>query len=284
MLAFVPSLMEVRIARQYGFCFGVRRAIQLAEKFEGELTTYGPLVHNPYELERLEKRGITSTLEIQSISTPTILVRAHGIAPGIMGELRQKGEVIDGTCPLVKKVHGIAQMLDRSGYTVLIFGQKNHPEMIGTQGYIGGRGIILHSAQEAGEFEGKHDKIVLISQTTEIEDEFQQVEGILKSKYPHLRVIDTICEPTKSNQDAAMELAKECDLVVVVGGRNSSNTRKLADNCAKVTRAVHIERPEELDSLDLSGVNLLGLTAGASTPDWLFDAIIARARELAKSR
>lgn len=272
--------MEVRIARQYGFCFGVRRAIKIADEFDGPLTTFGPLVHNPYEVKRLEEKGIASTLEIPNIKTENILVRAHGIAPAVMDELKKKGKVVDGTCPLVKKVHGIAQMLDRAGYKILIFGQKNHPETKGTQGYIGNKGIVIENAEEAKQFSGSYDKIALISQTTEIIEEFKEIESILKEKYPNLRVLDTICQPTKENQNAATELARESDLVVVVGGKNSSNTKKLAINCSKITKAVHIENPEELDKLDYDGVNVLGLTAGASTPDWLFDRIVAKAEEI----
>ncbi|HLD19548.1 MAG TPA: 4-hydroxy-3-methylbut-2-enyl diphosphate reductase [Candidatus Nanoarchaeia archaeon] len=274
--------MEVKVARQYGFCFGVRRAIQLADEFKGELTTYGPLVHNPFEVKRLEERGIQSTLEIAQIKTPNILVRAHGIAPDVMQELKEKGNVIDGTCPLVKKVHGIAQMLDRSGYTIFIFGQKNHPETIGTQGYIGNKAIVVHDAEEARKVSGEYQKVALISQTTEIIDEFHEIENILKEKYPNLRVIDTICQPTKENQNAAIELARESDFVIVVGGRNSSNSKKLTLNCAKITRAVQIENPQEIDNLDFSNVKVLGLTAGASTPDWLFDEVVARAKEIAQ--
>ena len=274
--------MEVTVARQYGFCFGVRRAIQIADELSAPLTTYGPLVHNPYEVSRLEGKGVKSSLDIQEIKTPNILVRAHGITPSVMEELKLKGKVIDGTCPLVKKVHGIAQMLDKNGYKILIFGQKSHPETIGTQGYIGNRADVIHNTQEAENFSGDYDKIALISQTTEIIGEFNEVVAILLKKYPHLRVIDTICEPTKENQNAAVELAKESDLVVVVGGKNSSNTRKLMLNCEKITRAVHIESPEELDKLDFSGVKILGLTSGASTPDWLFDKVVIKAKELAK--
>src|SRR3989344_2094307 len=160
--------MEVKIARQYGFCFGVRRAIKLADEFGEPLTTYGPLVHNPFEVDRLEKKGISSTLEIPVISTKTILVRAHGISPKVMEELKSKGEVVDGTCPLVKKVHGIAQMLDRGNYTIIIFGQKEHPEIIGIQGYIGNKAIVVRDANEARELVIKDEKVALISQTTEI--------------------------------------------------------------------------------------------------------------------
>ena len=259
---------SVELAKHSGFCFGVRRAIRLAQnavKTRKTIYSLGPLIHNRQEVERLEKRGIHVIEKLSEIKSGTLIIRSHGVHPELMKKAKEKGlSIIDATCPFVKKVQELSTLLQKEDYEVIVVGEKDHPEILSL------RGVKVVAKVSDTEKYKKRKKLGVISQTTQAIENFSEVVGALLKKTSELKVFNTICESTLRRQKSAYELACRCDLMLVVGGYNSANTRRLAEICKKSrTETHHIETADEIKSSWLKGEKNIGITAGASTPDWI---------------
>lgn len=278
--------MRIELAKTYGFCTGVRRAIRLTEKIadssKEKVQTFGPLIHNAEELDRLKSKGIIEINEISKIDERfSVVIRAHGVSPNIERELREKtSHTYDATCPLVKRIHGIVKMLSKKGYSIIIKGDINHPEVEGILGYAGKNALVISNFSDAKKLKIKNKKIALVSQSTEIPEEFEKISSFLKKNYPHIRIFDTICAPTKLAKLSAAELAKESDLMLVVGGKNSSNTKKLAKVCSKYCKTIQIESSKELNAKMVKNVDKIGITSGASTPDYIVKEVVKKLKQI----
>lgn len=266
--------MKIEIADKAGFCPGVKRAIELAENAAakyGEVWTLGELIHNEHAIEELEKKGIHTAGTVKEAAGKPLVIRSHGV-PRTTEEAARKyaGEVIDATCPFVKQIHKIAADVTESG-TLIVLGDKDHPEVIGI---IGNANCKAFTAKTFGEVETILNKrppkpVVTVVQTTFDSSAFSEISQGLKEKYSCVEIHDTICTATVQRQKSAMELAQRAALMIVVGGRSSSNTRKLTDICESCTRTVFVTSAEEIPPQVLNGLqadDIIGITAGASTP------------------
>jgi len=278
--------MQIKLANKYGFCLGVKRALRIAENLSGssgnKIQTFGALIHNPRELKRLKAKGIIEINQISKVNEKLpIVIRAHGISPAVEAKLRKKAaKTIDATCPLVKKTHGIVAMLAKNGYSIVILGEINHPEIRGILGHTNKNAVVVNNCKEAEKIDIKADKIALLVQSTEIPEEFDKIGRLLKKKYPDIRIFDTLCNPTKLAKEAAMKLARESDLMIVIGGKNSSNTKKLTQVCSKCCRTIQIEDAKELNKKMLRNANKIGITAGASTPGYIVKEVINKLKRI----
>jgi 4-hydroxy-3-methylbut-2-enyl diphosphate reductase len=279
--------MEIILADSLGFCMGVKRAVDLAyrarEKSDGlPVVTLGPLIHNAQEIERLSGDGIEEGAIDHLPASGTVVIRAHGVAPQAYEELRARGlRVMDGTCPYVHYSQRKAVELEESGYTVVIVGDRDHPEIRGILGCLSEQAYVVKSEAEA-EALPPLERIGTIAQTTISPQKYAAVVAALGARAAELKVCETICDATEENQAAVRELASTVDLVVVVGGRHSANSRKLVEVAREVcARVMLIEAPEEIKPEDLRAASRVGLSAGASTPDWMIERVVARLRQLA---
>ncbi|MEW5911002.1 MAG: 4-hydroxy-3-methylbut-2-enyl diphosphate reductase [Thermodesulfobacteriota bacterium] len=282
--------MKVRLARHAGFCMGVRRAMELAlgaaHASESPIHTYGPLIHNPQVLELLASKGIHA---LPSLPPPgsqkggTVIIRAHGVPPQERARLKEAGfaAVIDGTCPRVIRVQAIIARAAKQGADVVIVGDPSHPEVVGLLGHAQGRGQVVSGPEQVAALPPLKS-VVAVAQTTQTGENFQAVVEALHRRFGAVEVHQTICEATRRRQDEVKSLAAEVEGLVVVGGKTSGNTKRLAQVAAAAGKPVFlVETAEELDRRALAELNLVGVTAGASTPNWLIKRVL---RELAAIR
>lgn len=273
--------MKIYIADYAGFCFGVKRAIEIAENTLSQLNeneqiySLGPLVHNPQVVEKFNRKGLKVINNTDEINNGKIIIRSHGISGNLQKRLESKNlELIDGTCPYVKAVHNKVKNYHEKGYKIVIIGDKNHPEVIGINGWCNDEAIIINSEEEANNIPD-YDKICVVSQTTNTQEKFQKLSDIVAKKGKEVKVFNTICNATNQRQSACEELAKKVDAMIVIGGYHSSNTNKLAEISRKYCKNVyHIETHDELPLDEISKFNTVGITAGASTPDWIIEEVI----------
>ncbi len=273
--------MEIRLAENYGFCFGVKRAIEIAEESKNAYT-YGPLIHNREEINRLEENfNVVTAHEIDELeNTDKVIIRTHGIVKDELKKLKSSGkEIIDATCPFVTKPQEIVEEMSQAGYKVIIFGDQKHPEVKGVKSYAVNEPIVVMDVAELAE-QYLGPKVAVVSQTTRKVKEFMKIVNYLVENVKEVRVFNTICNATFENQEAADKLSREADVMVVIGGKNSSNTKQLFSivqrNCPA---SYHIEVPEELEAEWFVGKKLCGVTAGASTPDWIIQNVIEKIRK-----
>ncbi|MDY6915733.1 MAG: 4-hydroxy-3-methylbut-2-enyl diphosphate reductase [Candidatus Cloacimonadota bacterium] len=263
--------MNVRIAKNSGFCFGVKRAIKIAlatGKKYSNVITLGPIIHNPQMVEKLRKNGIDYVENIAEIKRRPTIIRSHGVTKDILGKLKEKNiEIIDATCPYVSKTHNYAKELNEKGYQIIIMGDKNHPEVIALRSYVEGEAIIASHPSELPA--KKFSKVAIISQTTRNVEDLQKMVSYLIPKSAELLVVNTICNATIIRQKSTLKLAKKSDLMIVIGGKNSSNTKMLAKISANFIETYHIEMEDELNEKWFKNKSEIGITAGASTPDWV---------------
>jgi len=283
--------MKTRLARTAGFCMGVRRAMELALSAahrgpeQAPVYTFGPLIHNPQVLELLETKGVGVLHQVPppgSQKGGTVIIRAHGVPPEQKQALKAAGfsKVVDGTCPRVIRVQAIIQRAARAGADPVIVGDPEHPEVVGLVGHSLGRGHVVRRPEEvAGLPELK--EVVVVAQTTQSQELFDQVVAALERRFGSVKVHQTICEATHSRQDEVLNLAREVQGMVVVGGRQSGNTRRLAQLASRHGPVFMVETEEELDRRELSRLELVGVTAGASTPNWMIKRVM---RELGAIR
>lgn len=283
-------MVEIVVAEHAGFCFGVKRAVKLAEessqeaKEGGRVFTLGPIIHNPQEVNRLKSLGVEPLENEELKPGDTIIIRSHGIPPEKEKELRDMGlKVIDATCPYVKAVHEAVCQLTQEGYFVVLVGEKNHPEVVGTLGYLracNGKGIVVETLEDLREAL-KYERVGVVAQTTQNEEFFKKVVGELALWVKELKVINTICNATSLRQEAVRKLAPEVDVVIVVGGKNSGNTRRLYYIAKELNpNTYHVETEEELEPEWFKNAKRVGITAGASTPDWIIERVISRIKEI----
>jgi len=263
--------MNVKIAKNSGFCFGVKRAIRIAldaSEMNSEIVTLGSIIHNPQMVEKLNEKKIFMVNSIEEINGKPTLIRSHGIKKAEFEELQKKGiEIIDATCPYVYKAQRYASQLSEEGYPIIILGDESHPEVIAIRSYISGENYVVEDPLKIPQ--KKFSKVAVISQTTRNIDDLKKLIQTLIPKCNELRIINTICNATSVRQEASLKLAQESDLMIVIGGRNSSNTKMLAKISAQFIETHHIETEKELSFKWLENKKNIGLTAGASTPDWI---------------
>ncbi len=271
--------MQVKLASNYGFCFGVKRAIKIAEEYRNS-STMGPLIHNQDEINRLKKDfnvGLYTNLSDVK-DNDTVIIRTHGIPKNDLKILKQQNaKVINATCPFVTTPQQIVKKMSAEGYSILIFGDADHPEVKGVQSY-GEDQEDVHIALEPADLEKtifKNNKIATIAQTTKKKEKYLEIVNSLILKNKEVRVFNTICDATFENQDAARELSKEVDVMVVIGGKNSSNTKQLHSICLESCKDSYlIENESEIDIAWFKNKKLCGITAGASTPDWIIQQVV----------
>ncbi len=266
--------MKVKFAKTAGFCMGVRRAMEmvLAEANRGDdpLFTFGPLIHNNQVLNLLASKGVQPVDDLDGLQTGRIVIRAHGIPPQKRQALRETGlKIIDATCPKVARVQAIIRYHTKKGYTAVIVGDEDHAEVIGLMGYSKGQGHVIQSAEGVPSLPHV-DRIFVVAQTTQNEENYRQVVKALKKRYPDLLVFDTICDATRERQEEVRSLAGHVDALVVVGGYHSGNTQRLVE----VSRSAgiptfHVETEKDLNKEELREMELIAVTAGASTPNWM---------------
>ncbi len=273
--------MEIVRAEKYGFCFGVKRAIKIAEEHPGS-TTLGPLIHNNLEIGRLKERfnvGLANTIEEIDEGRATV-IRTHGIPKEDLKKLKAKGgEVIDATCPFVTKPQQIVEEMSREGYDVVIFGDVKHPEIKGVMSYAEGPVYAALSVEELEKIHLK-ERVAVVAQTTRKIEEYNKIINYLVPRHKEVRVFNTICNATFENQDAARELAQKADVMIVIGGKQSSNTKQLYSICKTYCPdSYHVESKDELEKSWFENKKICGITAGASTPEWIIEEIIGKIRE-----
>ena len=280
--------MKIEKAAEMGFCFGVRRAIEIVEKASrerGPLQTLGPLVHNQQVVDRLAEGGVTTAKSLENIKGGIVAIPSHGVGPEIIKQIKSRGfEIIDATCPFVRKAQVIAQKLGKEEFRVLVFGDASHPEV---QAVLGWSGKKASATLEIPQLDTHPKRLGILCQTTQNQERFADfVAKIITSgptRFSELRIFNTICDATRKHQAAAFELAKKVNLVIVVGGRDSANTKRLAEICSDTGVATyHIETAEELELSWIQGKQHVGITAGASTPDDIIDKVVLKLEEAAK--
>jgi (E)-4-hydroxy-3-methyl-but-2-enyl pyrophosphate reductase len=270
--------MKVVIAQKCGFCHGVRNAITTAEKVltrQKDVYSLGPIIHNKDEVERLAKGGLRTVNKVEEIESGTVIIRSHGAAPGQIAKLKDKGlKIVDATCGLVKRLQKIARELEKDGYKVVIVGDANHPE---TQAVVGGGKdvVVIANVSDLRELPS-NCKLGVVCQTTESPDHFgRMLAAIARDNFGELKVVNTLCREAIKRQESAVQLCKQVDIMFVLGGLESANTRRLAELCkSNNSETYHLENWNGLDKALLSGKDIAGVTAGASTPDWVIDEFV----------
>ena len=268
--------MKIELAENYGFCFGVKRAIKIAEE-NVNASTYGALIHNSKEIERLEKDfkvGLTDNHKSFKAGEKAI-VRTHGIPKNELQELRDtKVEVVDATCPYVTKPQQICQEMSEEGYDIIIFGDEAHPEIKGVKSYATYGARVVTSTKDIEDLKLK-DKIALVAQTTRKVEDYMEIANYLIPRYKEVRVFNTICNATFENQEAVRKISTKADVMIIIGGKNSSNTKQLfsisRDNCHN---SYHIEDEKDLNIEWFRDKSFCGVSAGASTPDWIIQNVV----------
>ncbi len=268
--------MKIRIAENAGFCYGVRRAIKIADEAlikNKTIFSLGPIIHNPQVVKDYENKGLKVVEDINEAKN-AVLIRSHGVSPQIYESISKKNlECIDATCPFVKEAQDYAKKLYEEGYLVVIIGDKNHPEVQAHIAYANYQAQVINSIQEAASIEAQ--KIGVISQTTQSVDNFVSIVSELVKKTKEIRIFNTICDATEKRQESAKKLALTSDLMIVIGGKNSANTRKLYEICKALCKnTYHIETKDELKKEWFKNARNVGITAGASTPSWIIEDII----------
>jgi len=276
--------MKIIAAEHRGFCYGVKRAVAMAQEcvgMEGEIHTLGPIIHNPQVVKSLSDQGIEVVNDLSSLTNnSTIIIRSHGVGPEVYTMAQDKNlKIVDATCPHVKKAQQAAHELFQAGYTVVVIGEKHHPEVKSIVEWSNNKAIVLETIDEAIELPVAL-KLGVVVQTTFAAEVFQTIVSILETKCQDIKICRTICTATDLRQQSALELASKVDVMLVVGGKNSANTTRLAKLCHDAGNLVcHIETAKELAIENFSGVETVGITAGASTPDWLIEEVYQKMQE-----
>lgn len=279
--------MKVILAKRAGFCFGVKRATQMAFEAAGidkKTYTLGPIIHSPQVVNKLEEMGVKALKNLDSIDSGTIIIRSHGVASDEISEaISKKLEIVDATCPFVKKAQEHVKSLSESGYGVVVVGDADHPEVQGIVSYGGDKVFVVGSGDEVKKLPIMN-KIGIVAQTTQSFENLKNVVSECLLRGGEIRVFNTICDATAVRQEEAKELARQVDCMLVVGGYNSANTRRLAEVCAELQpRTHHIETATEINPDWFQGVARVGVTAGASTPKWIIDEVMTRIEEINKN-
>ena len=272
--------MQVLLADEYGFCFGVERAVDMVEDAleEGEtVRSLGPLIHNEQEMARLGSHGVATISDpVQIKRGETAVIRAHGVTPEVQRELEEKAsKVVDATCPFVTRVQKLAARAAEQDRHVIVVGSPDHPEMIGVKGYAPNHAFVIRDESEVAGLPRLRNPLVVSQTTIKAKTFFDTAEAIKSKTDDEIQVVNTICSATRDRQDAARALAGMVDAFYIIGGRHSSNSVKLLAVCKEhCEKSFLIETEEEIDPSDIAGAERVGVTAGASTPEWLIQKIV----------
>lgn len=273
--------MKIELAKSYGFCFGVKRAIKIAEKYKNS-ATMGPLIHNEDEIRRLKKDfqvDLYSNLNDVK-KNDTVIIRTHGIPKNDLKELKAKNtKVINATCPFVTTPQQIVKNISKEGYSIVIFGDEDHPEVKGVKSYAVDQDdvYVILEIDDIKNISFKSKKIATIAQTTKKKEKYLELVNYLILRYKEVRVFNTICDATFENQDAAREISKKADIMIVIGGKSSSNTKQLHSICLEnCVDSYLIENENELEKAWFKNKEFCGITAGASTPDWVIQKVLEK--------
>ncbi|NLY04420.1 MAG: 4-hydroxy-3-methylbut-2-enyl diphosphate reductase [Campylobacter sp.] len=268
--------MRIELASSYGFCFGVKRAIKIAESSKNSVT-YGELIHNADEISRLKENFNVKTFTTMDefSDEKNVIIRTHGITKSDLKDLESRCKnIIDATCPFVTKPQNIVENMSEEGYDIVIYGDKNHPEIKGVMSYSKKPAFVILNVSELKDLKISR-KVAVVSQTTKKIEDYYQIVNYLMSRCSEVRVFNTICNATLENQEAARELAKRADVMIIIGGKNSSNTKQLHLICKESCKdSYHIENENELKKEWFTDKKLCGISAGASTPDWIIQKVI----------
>jgi len=281
--------LEIIVAKSAGFCFGVNNAVKtvnnLLEKQKDPIYTYGPIIHNAQVVDFLTSRGVVKVDDIdEADSNGHIVIRAHGVTPEIYKKILDKGLILeDATCPYVKKIHNLVKEKCEEGYKIIIVGDKNHPEVIGINGWCNNKAYIADTVEDLEILDESDEKICVVAQTTITKEKWVEITTALKKKFENILEFDTICSATSKRQNEAEEISKHVDMMVIIGGKSSSNTQKLYDICKKHCNLTYkIETSGDLPPVDIKKIKKIGISAGASTPDWVIEEVIKTMSELNK--
>jgi (E)-4-hydroxy-3-methyl-but-2-enyl pyrophosphate reductase len=280
--------MEVLLANEYGFCFGVERAVEMVEDALGvgaPVRTLGPLIHNTQEMQRLECEGVATIQDPAQVSKNDIaVIRAHGVTPQVQAELEHRAaQVVDATCPFVTRVQRLAEHAAKEGRHVVVAGNPQHPEMIGVVGYAPDNTFVVADANEVERLPPLHAPLVVSQTTLKLKTFLEVAEAVRSKADAEPQVVNTICSATRDRQDAARALAGLVDVFYIIGGKHSSNSIKLLAVCQEqCAHSFLIETQDEIDPQDLKGAKRVGVTAGASTPNWLIDQVVTRLKEIGR--
>jgi small subunit ribosomal protein S1 len=275
--------MEIKLAKNMGFCFGVKRAIRIARQVRRETNekvwTLGHIIHNPQVVKKLEEEGIVAADNLSEINTGYVIIRSHGVHPEILKKIRgKKLKEVDATCPLVKKAQERAKQLVSEGYETYVVGEREHPEVISI---VGGTEGKVHVIDSVGGLKIKDSKVGLVVQTTQSQDNLNRVVDYLLPRVLEMKVFNTICDVTSRRQKEVRRLAKKSDIVIIVGGKRSANTSRLAgiareEGCL----TYHIEEAKEIKDKWFTDVDRVSIASGASTPDWIIKGVIKKLKEI----
>ena len=277
--------MQILLVSEGGFCFGVRRAMKMAEDMlarHGHGVTLGPLIHNKEAVAQLQSQGLRTVESVEEIRPgEVVMLRTHGTGPGAICQLQERGvTLVDATCPFVARAQKEAARYQQEGYQVLVLGEPDHPEARGIAEHTGEAATIVESAADLAGLK-LQKKIAVVCQTTQRLDNLQALVHDLLPLVNELCVANTICDATTKRQEASLQVARQVDLMIVIGGKHSANTTRLAQMCAETgTPTHHVETAAELQGEWLAGVAKVGVTAGASTPEWLIEEVVSRLQEL----
>lgn len=277
--------MEIIVAKHMGFCGGVRRAVEMAagaaQGASGPVFTWGPLIHNPQVVDRLQAGGVQVTERLEELGGEAFVVSAYGVEHAVLDEAKAKGmRIVDATCPVVIRAHSLAYKLAEEGYQLIVVGDHGHPEMVTLKEVLGDRVTIVHSREEAAQVKLR-GKIGVLSQTTQSMENFRQIVADLAVRTKELKVLNTLCPAITVRQEDVEQMVDEVDALVVIGGHGSSNTTRLAElGRDHDVPTHHIEMPGELDPAWFAGVEKVGVTSGASTPDWMITQVLHRLQEI----
>jgi (E)-4-hydroxy-3-methyl-but-2-enyl pyrophosphate reductase len=280
--------MKIEKAEKLGLCFGVRRAVELLKEAvskHGEIETLGPVAHNRLLVETLAGLGVKSIESVDQAQGKTLAITTHGTTPSVLAEIRARDiKIIDTTCPIVRKAQNAARELAEAGFDVIIFGQADHSEVKGLLGCTGDRGVAALSVTQMDDREKIPSRLGILSQTTQTRSAFtdfaSQLVRIVGPKTREMRIVNTLCQVTQAQQQAAMSLASRSQIMIVIGGKYSANARHLVEICTPLVETHLVETADDIDSSWLSGKHHVGVTAGASTPDEIVDELIARLESL----
>lgn len=276
--------LKIELAKNYGFCFGVKRAIKLAQNATNA-STIGELIHNSEEIKRLKDNYNVKTLnDISEITDEKkLIIRTHGITKSDLATIKSQGaEIIDATCPFVTKPQQIVEKMSSEGYAIVIFGDENHPEVKGVKSYATTKVFVILDESEL--YDKKlPNKVAVVSQTTKKIENFNKIISYLVSNVKEVRVFNTICNATLENQEAVKDIAQKADVMVIIGGKNSSNTKQLFLISQKFCKdSYHIENENELQKEWFANKQFCGISAGASTPDWIIEKVIEKIKNLSE--
>jgi len=278
--------MKVLLADEYGFCFGVERAVEMVENSldqDESVRTLGPLIHNQQEMERLFESGV-QTIEkpVQIDSRETAVIRAHGVTPEVQSALEKKAsKVVDATCPFVTRVQKLAARASKQNRHVVVVGSPDHPEMIGVKGYAPEHAFVVRDKTEVENLPQLNSPLIVAQTTIKLKNFLDTAEAVKSKTDGDVEIVNTICSATRDRQDAARALAGQVGAFYVIGGDHSSNSRKLLAVCKEqCEKSFLIQTEHEIDPQDLMGIEIVGVTAGASTPKWLIEKIIARLKKI----